>query len=213
MIETVILVIVGVVCGTVLGFWLGRVSAKYYVGEAEEEQTEKNSEPVQEDRHAGSGIPNKLWYERRELDQNGVYSIGSPVNGMIADYAEGRHPEVTLYPAEEKMYAPMGGKVVRLFPLGNEILFRTEEGSVLRMKVGTGVDELQSEYFRLKVIQNEVVNKGKLLLEFDKNALEEEGVECTVSVRIEEVGLGDKVQNVTDGRVKVGEAIFEISRM
>jgi len=131
----------------------------------------------------------------------------------VADYREGKHPEVILYPVEEKLHAPAGGKIIRMLPLGNEMLFRTEEGAVLRLLVGEGVDELQTEYFRPKVIQNEVVNKGKLLLEFDKNELEAEGIECVVSVRVEEAGMADKVLNVADGRVRVGEEIFEICRM
>jgi len=229
MYETMILVIVGVISGTVLGFWLGRVSAKYYVGDMAEEQRDgagaepkqveaevrgkevgKVSAEYQENKRNGR---NRLWYERREIGPNGVYPIGSPVSGVVTDCDDGKYPTVILYPAEEKVYAPAGGKVLKIFPLRNEMLFRTEEGPVLRMIVGDGVGELQGEYFRLKVIQNEVVNKGKLLMEFDKRALEEEGVECLVSVQVEETGLGDNVSKMAAGRVKVGETIFEISGM
>lgn len=231
MVETAVCVIVGVICGTILGFWLGRLSAKYYVGETEEERRERMDEDTdesdwssgresgkqvpesQENRNAGRAEQNRLWYDRRAFNEAGVFVIGSPVNGVVTDYNEGRRPEIVLYPAEEKLYAPTGGKVIRLLPLGNEILFRTEAGAVLRMKVGDGADELQSEYFRPKAIQNEVVNKGKILLEYDKKALEAEGIECNVSVRVEEAGISEKVLNIADGRVKVGEGIFEICRM
>lgn len=231
MIEKAILVGIGIVCGAILGFWLGRLSAKYYVGEENDEfqgkagenmeMTEEISLHEAKERHPDLAVrdtarrvgQNRLWYEKRMLGEEGVCTIGSPVSGVVTDYREGRRPEIILYPMEEKLFAPSGGKVIKLFPLGNEIMFRTEEGTVLRMTVGDGADELHSEYFRPKAIQNEVVNKGKLLLEFDKNSLEAEGIECNISIRVEETGIGEKVLNIAEGRVKVGEGIFEISRM
>jgi len=218
--ETVVFVIIGGVCGMILGFWLGRMSIVYSGGQTDESSDDMTGETAKEEKRE-EGIGSKarraeqgrLWYEKRMTDGTGIYSIGSPVTGVVTDCREGKHPEVILYPTEEKVYAPAGGKVLRMLPLGNEILFRTEEGTVLRMWVGEGVDELQSEYFRPKAIQNEVVNKGKLLLEFDKKALEAEGIECTLAVRVEEPGIGDKVLKIADGRVKSGESIFEIYRM
>ena len=151
--------------------------------------------------------------KRRGPEKLVVSCISSPVSGQITDYGNGRRPEISINPDGEKLHAPAGGKVIRLFPLGNEMLLRMEEGVVVRIKVGEKADDLQSEYFRPKVVQNEVVNKGKLLLEFDRRNLEAEGVDCLVTVTVEEYEPGEQVFPCTEGSVKVGEDIFEIVRL
>ena len=93
------------------------------------------------------------------------------------------------------------------------MLFRMEEGCVLRIKVGDNVDDLQGEYFRPKVVQNEVVNKGKLLLEFDRRNLEAEGQDCIVAVMVEEYRPGEQVFCCAQGSVNAGEDVFEIVRL
>lgn len=228
MAETVILLVVGLFCGMIPGFWLGRFSAKYYVGENGVAESEENAaldggirggEPaVGQDASAGRAEEAKIRkfgpqrYDKRRIGEAGMAVISSPVSGNIIDYSDGKRPEIVLNPDEEKLYAPAGGKIIKLFPLGNEMLFRTEEGIVLRIKVGEKVDELQSEYFRPKVIQNEVMNRGKLLLEFDRRSLEAEGVDCQLSVRVEDFAPGERVAGVAEGCVKAGEAIFEIAQ-
>lgn len=211
MVETVILLAIGLFCGMIPGFWLGRLSARYYVGGNEDETTgESAEENVWESAENGSFSNEVPKYDKRKLSEAGLSLISSPVGGHIIEYGNGKRPEVRINPEVEKLYAPAGGKVIRLFPMGNELLFRTEDAVVLRIKVGDDVDELQSEYFRPKVIQNEVVNRGKLLLEFDRKSLEAEGVECRVSVCVEEVEPGRQVSGTAVGSVKVGEAVFEI---
>ena len=61
------------------------------------------------------------------------------------------------------------------------------------LRVGEGRDEMHSMYYRSYVVQNEIVFKGKLLLEFDLEGLHKEGVDTSVSIT---VNTADDLQNM-----------------
>ena len=123
---------------------------------------------------------------------------------------EGQCPTVVIEPQEDKLYAPAGGKVIRLFPLGNEFLFRTEFGEELHIRAGDGEDELLGRYYRPRVIQNEIVPKGKLLLEFDRCGLQQEGSSAQVSVKLEECAPGKEIRLTAGSLVRTGEEILRV---
>lgn len=152
-------------------------------------------------------------YEKRGYEKKGrkVWTIGSPVLGQVIAGNDVGQAMVVLVPDENKLYAPAGGKVKRLYPLGNAILFVTEFGAVLHIQVGEGEDELLGGFFRPRVIENEVVNKGKLLLEFDREGLIKEGEKVEVVIRVENYNLGSCVKMIADGYVKSGEEILEVA--
>ena len=60
------------------------------------------------------------------------------------------------------------------------------------------------------MVQNEIVGKGKLLLEFDKKGLEAEGASVDISLSLSEEQGGTRVYRKGDGRVKTGEEILQI---
>ena len=150
--------------------------------------------------------------EHRGYENNGqrIWEVGSPVAGEVTECREGKRPFVVIAPGENKLYAPTGGKVIRLYPMGNAFSFVTEFGVLLHIQVGELEEELLNCHYRPRVIQNEVVNKGKLLLEFDRLALEEAGDAGTVTVRVENSLPGSRVRMLAEGRVKCGEEIFEV---
>lgn len=138
------------------------------------------------------------------------WSVASPVSGKVFENKEGEHPTVVIRPDENKVYAPAGGKITKLFPMGNAMIFTTEFGAELFIQAGNGDDELLNRYFRPKIVQNEVVGKGKLLMEFDRQGLEAEGVAPEVSVTVETCAYGDDVRMTAGGRVKAGEEILQV---
>lgn len=136
--------------------------------------------------------------------------VGSPVTGLVVSYREGEHPAVVLSPLEDKLYAPANGKVIKLFPMGNAFLFRTEFGTELYIRAGDVKDDLLGRYFRPRVVQNEVVNKGKLLLEFDRLGLKAEGASFAVTVSVESRTYGSNVTMTAKEQVRIGEEIMRV---
>jgi len=139
------------------------------------------------------------------------WSVGSPVFGEVTDMQEDYpdHPTIVIQPCEDKLYAPTGGKIVKLFPMGNEFLFRTEFGAELHIQVGNIQDELSARYYRPRIVQNEIVGKGKLLLEFDRAKLAAEGG-SQVSVTLESSTYGSEVFLTAEDLVRTGEEILRL---
>ena len=136
--------------------------------------------------------------------------VGSPVTGLVVSYKEGEHPAVQLSPLEDKLYAPANGKVIKIFPMGNAFLFRTEFGTELYIRAGDVKDDLLGRYFRSRVVQNEIVNKGKLLLEFDRMGLKAEGASFAVTVSVENHTYGSDVTMTAKEQVRPGEEIMRV---
>ena len=136
--------------------------------------------------------------------------VGSPVTGLVVSYKEGEHPAVQLSPLEDKLYAPANGKIIKIFPMGNAFLFLTEFGTELYIRAGDVKDDLLGRYFRSRVVQNEIVNKGKLLLEFDRMGLKAEGVSFAVIVSVENHTYGSNVTMSAKEQVRPGEEIMRV---
>lgn len=136
--------------------------------------------------------------------------VGSPVSGEILDRREGERPAIAIYPDEDRLYAPANGKVIKIFPLGNQFLLSAESGQEFLIRAGDSQDELMGKYFRPRILQNEIVGKGKLLLEFDRRGLEAEGVSAKVQISVETGSCDSSVLPEAGERIRTGEEIFRV---
>ena len=139
------------------------------------------------------------------------WSVGSPVKGWVTSCKEGEHPTVVIQPEDGRLYAPAAGKIMKLFPLGNAILFRTEFGAEFYLQVGNVGDDLLGRYFRPRVLRNEIVSKGKLLMEFDGPSLVKEGVSPAVTITLENSSYRMNVHVTARQLAGVGEEILLVS--
>ena len=87
------------------------------------------------------------------------------------------------------------------------MLIISEKGEEILIKVCDGVDDIYSMYFRSRVVQNEMINKGKVLLEFDKEGLEAQGVEVLVTVCVEDM-KGSVFAMTGNSLVNAGDALL-----
>lgn len=149
--------------------------------------------------------------KNQQTPEGQKWPVGSPVRGWVTSCREGEHPTVVIQPEEDKLYAPAAGKIVKLFPMGNAFLFRTEFGAEICLQVGNVGDDLLGRYFRPRVVQNEIVCKGKLLLEFDSQSLVAEGISPAVTVSVENHSYGTNVHVTAEEEIKVGEEILMVS--
>jgi len=147
---------------------------------------------------------------RRNEEEGKTWSLGSPVSGELFLREDQDQIRVVIQPEQDRLYAPADGKITRLFPMGNAFLFTTEFGLELYIQVGEAEDELLGRYYRPRVIQNEVVTRGKLLLEFDRQGLEAEGASSEVSICVESCFYGGDVRATGAEWVAPGEEILRV---
>lgn len=149
--------------------------------------------------------------ERESRRDGGVrfpFSVGSPVSGEITDRDDEGKPMVAIHPGEDRLYAPANGKITKIFPMGNAFLFRTEFGAELLIRVGDSEDDLMERYYRPRIVRNEIVGKGKLLLEFDRAGLVKEGASCCVTITVETGACAGSAVAAVGERVKAGEPVL-----
>lgn len=192
------------VLGLLIGFWSGR-SIRWNMEETEEEAVNR-----QEERKITGN---------RQLVMEGT-AIGSPVNGEIrkisqdtlqdtTEEAEDDNTKcITILPSDGRVYAPTSGKVLKLYPMGNRIRFRTDSGVELLLNICKDKEELHSTYYRCNVLPNEIVRKGKLLVEFDQEGLAREGVDTAVTVEMCQTPDRGRIVRTWKDYIRAGEELL-----
>ena len=177
------------------GLWIG-CSIRWMAEETEEQ--------VKAGEEGQSGNPLKKNEKRILLG----WMVASPVAGLVRPFYEGNRCGVLIQPEEDAVYAPVSGRIIKLFPMGRAMLIATDFEKEILLKVGNGGDEMCSMYYRSRVVQNEIITKGKLLLEFDRRGLENQGVDMTVTVSLENSMEESNVAITSKEFVKTGEDLI-----
>ena len=175
----------------------------------------------------------KAKQEKKKLLVKG-WSIGSPAAGEVEKIIKNGKIELRILPEVGEVYAPGGGKIIKIFPGGSALVLLLDCGAELKIEIGEGTEALEGMYFRTRVLKNEYVNKGKLILEYDVEKLKAAGYDPRIRMQIlnswqeeggeyvltkeengfEEAADSEKNQEIGEmpGRrkkVKVGEEIYE----
>ena len=220
------------------GFWIGR-SVHFMMSETEDrisrddatpgdglvttetslnkslpgEKSRDNKGRVETVEEMGEGIRQGIKRKNGERRIPLGWSIGSPVSGAVRSFCGSEGKGALVQPEVGKLYAPASGKITKLFPMGNQMQMRTDIGVELILRVGELKDDLHSMYYRSYVVQNEIVPKGKLLLEFDIEGLRGEGVDTTVFVTIASGGDYQGIRLTPRETVKTGEELLWLPPM
>jgi len=140
------------------------------------------------------------------------WAIGSPVSGMVTFIREGEGKGAQIVPDQGKLHAPATGKITRLYPTGNAMRLKTDNGIELLIQAGVETEALEGRCYRPRIVQNEFVNKGKLLLEFDIEGIVAEGFDPCVKMSVVEAEDYRGISVCENTRVKVGEDLLWVRR-
>lgn len=91
---------------------------------------------------------------------------------------------IAINPTEGKVVAPADGVLTSLFPTGHALEITTDSGVEILIHIGMDTVRLEGKYFTPKVKQGERIKKGQLLLEFDINAIKNEGYSVVTPIVI-----------------------------
>lgn len=158
--------------GAYLGFWYGR-SRNWGMLEMLQEQNVKKREK------GGSELEGSL------CEKNGTF-LASPCGGRAEEYHEGEQSGFRILTTESELYAPAFGRIIRISPRGNAFWIRTDWGGDVQVRACTNEDDLLDRYFRPRVVKGQVVRRGTLLLEYDREALCRKCEDTAVYLLVEE---------------------------
>lgn len=178
---------------------------------------EKEPEHVPED-NAGetSGAP-----EKTEAFAAGSEDIFCPLNGELKPLKEVNDPTfsgeilgkgVAVIPSEGKLYAPFDGEVSMVFETKHAIGLVKEDVEML-IHIGLETVSLEGKYFNAKVKAGDRIKKGDLLIEFDLDAIAEEGFDTITPVIVSNADdFAQITADRTSGTAAVGAHLLTVTR-
>ncbi|WP_124068210.1 beta-glucoside-specific PTS transporter subunit IIABC [Clostridium sp. E02] len=145
--------------------------------------------------------------------------ISSPVNGNKVNLSKVNDETfakeilgkgMAVEPIDGKIKAPFDGEVVTVFRTKHVIGLKSVEGVELLIHIGIDTVELEGKYFTTHVTAGDQVKTGDLLMEFDKQAIEEAGYETIVPVIVTNTGNYLDVVASEEGTVRTGDTLFTV---
>ena len=91
---------------------------------------------------------------------------------------------VAIRPTGDRVVAPTAVKIEAIFPTGHAVAFRTVDGLDVLIHVGLETYNLEGRHFKVHAAPGDMVTAGETLIEFDRQAIVNEGYDITVPVLI-----------------------------
>lgn len=154
------------------------------------------------------------------LFSKGKEIFSCPIEGIIKDLKE--TPDqmfaskalgdgIVIYPTDNKIFAPADARINFTFPTRHAIQMETKSGLEFMIHVGINTCNLKGEGFHIYVNPKDHVNKGQLLLEFDRELIEKQGLSLAtpfIFTNVEE----DHIEVLKDGQVKANEDLLIVKK-
>lgn len=152
--------------------------------------------------------------EKADLDFQDLNeeSIHAPLRGQVIPLSEvsdevfssgAMGQGVAIEPLDNKLYAPFDGTVVMIAITKHAIGLRSNSGVELLVHVGLDTVLLKGKPFTLHVEDGAKIKKGDLLMTFDREFIQKEGIKITTPLIITNTGSYKEViiENILDGIV------------
>ena len=115
-----------------------------------------------------------------------------------------------VIPVNGRVSAPVSGKIISVFPTKHAVSMVDENGAEFLIHIGIDTVKLDGKYFTAMVKDGDVVKKGELLVQFDKEAAEAEGYDMTIAVLVTNTQEFLDVIPAKTGEIKEQETLFTI---
>lgn len=120
---------------------------------------------------------------------------------------------IALRLSKDQIYSPMKGCVTTLFPGGHAIGITSEEGVEILIHIGLDTVNLQGEGFHIHVQQGQLVEKGDILVECDREKLREKGFDMTMIIVVaNSASYLDVLPLQAQGSISAGSDLLSVVR-
>ena len=119
---------------------------------------------------------------------------------------------VGIIPSEGRVYAPFDGKAAVVFPTGHALGLVDEDGLEVLIHIGIDTVQLNGKGFRAHIQQGDKVKKGDLLVEFDRELIEEEGYDTTVMYIITNMDDVKELTTKAGGKTEAAGTVMQVTK-
>ncbi|EFR32106.1 PTS sugar transporter subunit IIA [Eremococcus coleocola] len=159
----------------------------------------------------------------KENTQNQVleFKVYSPLKGKhvaLSDVSDAAFSSgalgngLAIIPEEGKLFAPVDGTIMTLFPTGHAVGIKSAEGAEILIHIGMDTVTLDGDGFNILAAADQTVKKGDLLIEFDIQKIQAAGLEIITPVVITNSGDYASVTDVASEIVTPGDEIIQVNK-
>lgn len=116
---------------------------------------------------------------------------------------------VAIIPEEGKVVSPINGTVSAIFETKHAIGLTSEDGLEILIHIGLDTVKLGGKYFKSYVNNGDKVKVGDLLVEFDNEAIKNEGYDTITPVLVTNAGDYLDILSITDKDVQIKEELIK----
>lgn len=118
---------------------------------------------------------------------------------------------LAIRPDGNKVFSPVDGTVSATFDSGHALQILSQHGAEILIHVGLDTVQLNGEHYQIHVAENQQVKRGDLLLEFDREAIEQAGYDTITPVIIANADSYQLLQKQTQPQARVGDTLLFLS--
>lgn len=116
---------------------------------------------------------------------------------------------IYVVPASNKIFSPVSGKVVSIFPTKHAIGIVTKNNLELLIHIGIDTANLNGEYFSCHVEKGQNIDVNDLLVEVDFKAIKDKGYKTDIYLVITNTSEFDLNSQVFDQKIAVGDCLLK----
>lgn len=105
-----------------------------------------------------------------------------------------------IIPSEGKVYAPADGTIISVFDTKHAVCFASSFGTEILIHIGVDTVNLQGKFFTARVKDGDVVKKGQLMIEFEKEQIEKAGYDTVIPMIFTDLPEEKKLEPVSSGK-------------
>lgn len=117
---------------------------------------------------------------------------------------------VAIEPNDDRVLAPFDGVVSMVTPTAHALGLTSNDGVELLIHVGLDTVGLNGEGFDMQVTMNQKVQKGDLLLTFNREAIKEKGLSCVTPIVVTNLKKDQDLDHNNQESFEIGEELFNV---
>lgn len=174
-------------------------------------------DPVEDNITETTNINTKKMQQSDSTESEETY-ISSPLSGKVIPLAEVNDDVFStglvgngaaVIPEDNEIRSPFSGEVLTLLPSKHAIGLKRDDGLELLIHIGIDTVNLEGKGFNTHVLQGDRIEKGDLLITFERQALIDQGYEIVTPIIITNADNFPEMTVVADKQIQYGQKLLD----
>jgi len=147
--------------------------------------------------------------------------ISSPMSGTVIPISQVGDPTfsanvlgsgIAIIPTSERIVAPANAYISLMIETGHAVVMIAEGGVELLIHIGIDTVKLKGDHFTAKIVNDDFITPGKVLVKFDAEAIKKAGFDLTTSIVVCNPEDFADISFASKGTIKEGDPLIYIKK-